>query len=117
VRREVVLPPVTGEERHLVALELTRHDDVRRGTERRVDPVLGGVLEQLVEAGTADDAEGHALFLSAVLVVVEVLEVFDEEPLSELELLSPEPDEPLSEELDDPLSDELDELELRELAA
>ena len=57
MRRELVLHPVAGDERHALALHLA--DRYRSGgfAVRRADLDLGDVVEERVEPGAAEDAD------------------------------------------------------------
>ena len=57
VRREAVALPVPGDEGDPPALDLADHDVVARVAERGGHPHPLGVVEELVEARAADDAD------------------------------------------------------------
>ena len=52
-----MVAPVTGDEGDPPALQVTDHDVVARVTERGGHPHPFGVVEELIEAGPADDAD------------------------------------------------------------
>ena len=57
VRGEPVVAPVTGDEGDAAALEVADHDVVAGVAERGGHPHALGVVEELIEAGPADDAD------------------------------------------------------------
>jgi hypothetical protein len=54
VRRKPVIAPVPRQERDAPAIHCRGRDQVGRLTERGIDIVLAGIIEQCVEAGATD---------------------------------------------------------------